>query len=162
MLWPIIRLYELEGPGLIVECASGVLYTNQAGGNYCMQPETEGVLVPLGNACKIEDKLYAFFTGPDAPTLRLEPSHADALDMILRTPEAPYAMTPTFFLEVDRARLAESMEAWLYVTITACPEPYAFREWNRNEQPELPQHPMHYPFAGFGRRSAVLTWANSD
>ena len=42
------------------------------------------------------------------------------------------------------------------------PRPYAFREWNRNEQPDLPQHPTRYPFAGFGRRSAVLTWANSD
>jgi hypothetical protein len=54
------------------------------------------------------------------------------------------------------------MEAWLYVTITECPEPYAFLDWNRNAQPELPRHPTDYPFAGFGRRSAVLTWANSD
>jgi hypothetical protein len=162
MALPIIRLFELEELALIVECPSGVLYTNQAGGNYCLQPETEGVLVPLGHSCNIEDKLYAFFTGPDAPRRRLEPSHADALDIILRTPEKPYVMTPTFFLEVDRTRLADSMEAWLYVTITESPEPYAFDEWNRNEQPELPQHPTRYPFAGFGRRSGVLTWANSD
>jgi hypothetical protein len=33
---------------------------------------------------------------------------------------------------------------------------------NQNLQPELPQHPTHYPFAGFAGRSGVLTWANSD
>ncbi|NVB84933.1 MAG: hypothetical protein HOV81_41585 [Kofleriaceae bacterium] len=127
-----------------------------------MQPETEGVLVPLGNACNIEDKLEAFFASPDVPPIRLDPTHADALDIILRTPEEPLGWTPTFFLEVDRSRLAESMEAWLYVAITSCPEPWSFREWNRNAQPELGHHPTQYPFAGFAGRSAVLTWANSD
>jgi hypothetical protein len=156
----IIRLYELEGLGLIVEHDSGVFYTNQAGGTCCAQPEIEGVLVPLGT--ETEDKLDAYFASADVPPIRLEPRHADALDVILRTPPEGYAWTPTFFLQVDRSRLAESMEAWLYVTITSCPDPVSFADPNQNLQPELPQHPTHYPFAGFAGRSGVLTWTNSD
>jgi hypothetical protein len=154
----IIRLYDLEGLGLIVEQSSGVFYTNQAGGTFCAQPEIEGVLVPLGSVG--EEKLEAYFAKPEV--IRLEPHNADALDVILRTPAEGDAWAPTFFLQVDRSRLAESMEAWLYVTITSCPEPVSFADWNQNLQPELPQHPTHYPFAGFAGRSGVLTWANSD
>jgi hypothetical protein len=162
MVRPVIRLYQLEELALIIECPSGVLYTNQAGGNFCMQPETEGVLVPLGHSCSIEEKLFAYFTNDVGTVIRLEPKHADALDVILRTPEGTYVKTPTFNLEVDRSRLEESMEAWIYVTITTCPDVSSFQEWNRNAQPELPVHPTMYTFAGFGRGTGVLTWANSD
>ena len=161
MYRPVIRLYELEELALIVECNSGVRYTTQAGGNYCLQPETEGALVPLGTGCAIEDSLAAFYARENVP-VGLSSAQADALDLILRTPVAPYAYTPTFFLEVDRHRLADSMEAWLFVTIKECPEIWSFVEWNRNAQPELERHPTRYPCAGFGRRSAVLVWTNSD
>jgi hypothetical protein len=177
---PVIQLSDLEELALIVECDSGVIYTNQAGGTFCMQPKAEGALVPLGNDCHIEDRLHAFFANPDVPAIGLQPAHADALDLILRTPEEPFVVTPTFFLEVDRSRLDDSMEAWLYVTIVACPDEHLIaytqyrdgtisrtatlsgREWSPDDQPELGPHATLYPFSGFGRRPAVLTWANSD
>jgi hypothetical protein len=174
---PVISLYGLEGLALIVECPSGVLYTKQAGGTFCMHPIAEGVLVPLGSECRLQEKLAALFA---RQAIQLKPAHADALDIILRMPEEPYVVTPTFFLEVDRGRLDESMEAWLYVTILACPEEHMVgfaldrdgnlsgaqtlsgRAWSPDDQPELGPHASLYPLSGFGRRSAVLTWPNSD
>lgn len=136
MTRPVISLYGLEGLGLIVPYPSGVLYTNQTGGA--------------------------------------------TLDAILHTPEEPFVVTPAFFLELDRARLADSMEAWLYVTITACPDEHMIayaghsdgtfsmvqtlsgQPWSPADQPELTQYVGLYPITGFGRRSAILTWPNSD
>jgi hypothetical protein len=174
---PVIKLYDLEGLALIVEWPSGVIYTNQAGGTFCMQPTAEGVLVPLGSECSVEDKLAALLA--DKP-IRLRSEDADALDVILRTPEEPYVVTPTFFLEVDRSRLEESMEAWLYVTIIACPDEHmrtyasdgkgrligvttlSGRRWHPDDQQELGSRATLYSISGFAGRRAVLTWPNSD
>jgi len=177
MSQPVISLYGLEGLALIVSFPSGVLYTNQTGGVCCCQPMLEGMLVPLESACDVEPKLAAFFAEHGG---NLCDADADALDVILRTPEASYVVTPTFFLEVDRARLRDSMEAWLHVTVMACPDehlvatitspaeghfgmrPLSGRTWSPADQPELGEHASLYPFSGFGRTSAVLTWPNSD
>ena len=43
---PLIRLYG-SIVGVIVLRESGVLYSNQTGGNYCLQPEEEGVYIPI-------------------------------------------------------------------------------------------------------------------
>src|SRR5450432_573107 len=86
---PVIRLDGLQGLGLVVQCSSGVLYTNQAGGHSCMQPLEEGVLVPLGERCNIEPELTAFFEKGGG---RLELSDADSLDVILQAPEPPWVI----------------------------------------------------------------------
>ena len=174
---PVISLHGLRGLALIVKRSSGVLYTNQTGGNCCMHPVEEGVLVPLEEHCDIEAKLAAFFERRGGI---LEHSDADELEVILRTPEPPYCITPTFFLDVDRDRLRDSMEAWLYVVVKACPDEHLIgyaqdgngdlsrirtlsgRQWNPSQQPELGQNTLLYPLSGFGRASAVLTWENSD
>jgi uncharacterized protein DUF6210 len=174
---PVISLYGLEGLGLIVPYPSGVLYTHQTGGTNCAHPVEEGVFVPLGSECRVAQRLGALFQ--DQIRARLTNADADALDAVLHTPEAPFAVTPAFFLEIDRARLADSMEAWLYVTIRVCPDErmtaYAWhadgtfskvqtlsgRSWNPADQPELNQYTGLYPITGFGR-SAILTWPNSD
>jgi hypothetical protein len=175
---PVISLYGLEGLGLVVPYPSGVLYTNQTGGTTCAHPVEEGVFVPLGSECRLEEKLDRIFQHQFAA--RLTSADADALDAILHTPEEPFVVTPAFFLEVDRTRLDDSMEAWLYVTITACPDEHmiAFaghgdgtfsmvqtlsgRTWNPADQPELATYAGLYPITGLGRRSAILTWPNSD
>ena len=72
------------------------------------------------------------------------------------------------------------MEAWLHVTIMGCPDEHmiAFSQdregrlsdivtssggaWSPDDKPELGPHATLYPFSGFGRRSAVLVWPNSD
>jgi hypothetical protein len=72
------------------------------------------------------------------------------------------------------------MEAWLYVTIIACPDEHMVayasdregrlslittlsgRAWSPDDQPELGPHARQYPVSGFAARSAVLTWPNSD
>lgn len=177
---PVIQLYNLEEPALIIEWASGVIYTNQAGGTFCMQPKLEGVLVPLGNDCNLDDRLTAYFAKTDVPAIGLRPADADAIDAILRTPVDGFVVTPTFFVEVDRSRLADSMEAWLYVTIVACPDEHLIayqqhgdgtyshtmtlsgRAWSPEDQPELGPYATLYHISGFGRRPAVLTWINSD
>lgn len=175
---PVISLYSLTGLALLVRRASGVLYTNRAGGNYCMQPVEEGVLVPLDDdEGHLQDKLDAFFQRRGG---LLDASDADELDAILQTPEPPRHIAPTFFLEVDRDRLRDSMEAWLYVTVKACPDEHVVgsmpdgngelsmistlsgRRWHPSQQPELERSANLYPLTGFGRASAVLTWPNSD
>jgi len=68
--------------------------------------------------CDVLGKLEAFFATTKG---RLSETDADALDSILQTAEPPMVVAPTFFLEVDRSRLADSVEAWLHVTIRASP-----------------------------------------
>lgn len=179
-MWPgpTVTLYDLRGLGLIVKRPSGVLYTTQAGGVFCMQPGEEGVLVPLAAWGDVEAKLVAFFAADARRNVKLDAADAGALDLILQTSEPRSAATPTFFLAVDRARLADSMEAWLHVTVTACPDErivsYLYdgtlsmvktlsgRAWHPSQQPELGDHASSYPLTGFGRAAAVLTWENSD
>jgi hypothetical protein len=51
-----LSLYD-AGLGLIIEHPTGVIYSNQTGGNFCLQPELEGAFVPL-DAPTAEDQLY--------------------------------------------------------------------------------------------------------
>lgn len=46
-LKPVIELYDLVQPVIIVEAPTGVIYTNQVGGTACRHPECEGYLLPL-------------------------------------------------------------------------------------------------------------------
>lgn len=130
-----LSLYD-AGLGLIIEHPTGVIYSNQTGGNFCLQPELEGAFVPL-DAPAVEDQLYAWFTQGDGHPIRLPMSDADRVDEILRDAH----LAPT--IVVDRERLAESSEAWIYVLL---------------------QETEFSVFSGFGPypRRGVLTWANSD
>lgn len=128
---------------LLVEQASGVVYRNQVGGVTCWQAELEGVLAPLEiNQADVERIMR----------LRYPPGHgisaeiADVLDAALAgQPGARY-------LKVDRARLHESLEAWVYVVA--------------DTQDDTPDHLLGPDYfgavLGFGRVNAVLTWPNSD
>jgi hypothetical protein len=107
-----------------------------------MQPEIEGVFVPL-EAEQANDALVAWFTGPkysgSGAMLGLDAEDADRIDEILRT------LRPAgFAATVDRAQLRDSVEAWVHVVI--------------HDEVALSL------FSGFGPypRSAVLTWVNSD
>jgi hypothetical protein len=133
-----VRLYFAKGIGVIAASASGVLYSNQAGGTSCLQPELEGIYIPLDDAFdNIEHRLLEYFEGPrhlgTGAVHGLDVRDADYIDSIL--PQC---------LVVDRTRLASSMEAWVHVRL-------------RRDVSVRPT------FEGFEENSvAVLTWANSD
>ncbi|AZZ92678.1 hypothetical protein EUZ85_18880 [Hahella sp. KA22] len=48
-----ITLYDSVGTAIIIGCKSGVIYSNQTGGTACLQPEYEGVLIPIANTIGI-------------------------------------------------------------------------------------------------------------
>ncbi|WP_437926235.1 DUF6210 family protein [Sorangium sp. So ce291] len=128
---------------LVVEHPSGVVYQNQVGGVVCWQAEMEGVLSPLdvsaGAAQRIQDCPY--LSGREGITAEV----ADAIDALLAS--EPGAR----FLKVDRARLGQSWEAWVYVLIDS-PESSATDAAGV----------YHGPIYGFGGARGVLTWPNSD
>lgn len=146
------RLWENVGLGLIVDWPSGVVFSNQTGGTSCLQPEFEGVFVPLRNDCELpgdrllspESELVAYFEGPKhrgAGAIRgLDKSDAEFIGSVL----AKWRLDD--FIAVDSSRLAESHEAWVHVVV-------------RGNEPgaDLPL----FDFAPYPRRG-VLTWSNSD
>lgn len=144
-----IILYDLEEPMLLISAKSGVLYQNQAGGNLCYQMELEGVLMPLGistaNSSSIEKLNFS------SEKKGISRDVADAIDDILSSE------TETKFLRVDRERMHESMEAWIYVRVTS-----SQGDFSTIESALLTHNtPLSYSF-GFGLCSGVLTWPNSD
>lgn len=149
---PTIKLFEHVGLGLIIEYPSGVAYSNQTGGTCCLAPSLEGVFVPLRNDCakpsqellSPEHALVAYFDGPKwqgtgAP-LGIDADDADFIDQVLAEHRLSHCII------VDRARLRDSHEAWVHVTVT-------------DEESSLA--PL---FSGFGPypRPGVLTWTNTD
>jgi HEAT repeat protein len=138
---PLITLEFVHGLGVIVIYPSGVLYSNQVGGYATLTPEIEGVYVPLINTeVHSEKMLWDHFTGPKwkgSCADGIDTEDADVIDGVLKS------AYPTDLLTVDRSRLSESCEAWVYVDIA-------------------PQPHDGYPLYGFGERKGVLTWYNSD
>jgi hypothetical protein len=136
-----ISLWEFRGIGVIVAHPSGVHYSNQAGGYLCSHPEIEGVFLPLaGPDTEWHTQLDQHFfygekyaghcyRGIDEETARF-------LDVLLASSPVSRGIT------VDRDRLAESIEAWIYVTIAPGTGDDAI--------------------AGFDGATGVLTWQNSD
>src|SRR5689334_5814997 len=94
---------------LIVEHSSGVRYLNQVGGVLCWQAEVEGVLAPLDATPEVNERIQncPYPSGRKGITKEI----ADTIDALLASHRG------TTFLKVDRARLDESWEAWVYVLI---------------------------------------------
>ncbi len=134
---PVILLYELFGVGLIIPWPSGVIYQGQVGGHYCLPFQEEGVFVPLETHTFKESKeLQDYFTGPKWGGWCGEGIDDETADFIDRT-LAPLRVDE--FIKVDRSRLRESVEAWVYVDVPT--EPY---------------------LSGLTPCKAILTWNNSD
>jgi hypothetical protein len=140
---PIIDLAVMPYDAMLVLAhPSGVVYRNQVGGVTCFQKELEGVLgaVDLGDA-----EVERIMNLPFAPGHGVSVELADALDAILT------GNARTRHVTVDRARLRDSLEAWVFVHA------------DTREAP--PDHRVGDYFGsifGFGKASAVLTWPNSD
>jgi hypothetical protein len=128
---------------LVLEHRSGVTYKNQVGGVTCWQAELEGVLAPIDLG---DEDVVRIMDFPYKPGRGLGVEHADAIDAILA------ANPPTRHVTVDRGRLAESLEAWVHVTVAT-----------EDETPSGLLGPSYFGAAfGFGKVKGVLTWLNSD
>ena len=95
-----------------------------------MHPQMEGFVLPL-DFHSLEDRLARVLLNRD----QLTEEDADEVDaMLARFPHASCAT-------VDRTRLKESMEAWVYVNVVENDACY---------------------FSGFGTFNGVMTWQSSD
>lgn len=118
---PRIHLWDAVGLGLILDYPSGIHYSNQAGGHACLQPTLEGIYVPLRNdilehstLMSPATDLWQYFTGPPLlgmGALGLNQRDADHIDAIFTRYRLETLLT------VDRLRLSESYEAWVWVTV---------------------------------------------
>lgn len=133
----VINLYALpDEVMLIIEHPSGVLYENQVGGVVCWQASIEGVLTPLDLPTNAVQKIIEL---PYLDGRGISSELADAVDS---------ALAGTY-VKVDRARIADSFEAWIFVVA----------EISETSDEE----PRHFGAPrGFGRSAGVLTWPNSD
>jgi len=118
----VFLLYDLKQPALIFLNEPGPLYRNQTGGVSCYQSEERGALLPVPNY--VVDSLPRRLKN----YIRLSHEDADKIDDIWSRMQGLGNLT------VDRKRLGESGEAWVYV---------------------------HIDFRGYSG-PAVLTWENSD
>ena len=158
---PILDLRYTLGnePGLIVLCQSGVRYNNQTGGTNCLSPIEEGVYLPLFD--DLHDQatpLASYFTDTKiytTGTVGIDEMDAEFIDSILSIGDF------TKLLKVDRTRLNDSHEAWLYVDILFKSKVSDFGfsgEVSTKEQIDTLLSPMY----GFYGSKGVLTWENSD
>jgi uncharacterized protein DUF6210 len=133
-----VVLWNLEGAAAIVLEASGVVYSNQTCGNACAQPEAEGILVPFNDDPPLdhpERALWERLARILENAHYLTPRLADKVD-------AEFAADPdTRCATVDRSRLKDSHESWVYIDLDGTASGL---------------------LRGFGRSKAVLTWPNSD
>jgi len=140
---PIIELYSIDQACLILLAKSGFVYWNQTAGVACGQRGEEGVLVPLLD--RVQDESGSLVECPLhlaladlawGPVLGIvDDKRADEIDALFRR------FYFTECLSVDRSRLLESEEAWVYVRIN----PFKFRLG-----------------VNVATEAGVLVWPNSD
>lgn len=127
-----IKLWDLEGYGIIIKCKSGIIYLNQTGGTACYDSEVEGAFCPLIDEAETQiEKLGKLTTNKS----KITPKEADEIDSILSS------NPDTKFIKVDREKLSESWESWLHVIVDS-------------EQSVCIEYSSSI--------SAILTWPNSD
>jgi Family of unknown function (DUF6210) len=149
---PIITLWGAQNIGLILLYPSGVRYENQAGGYMCLHPSEEGVYAPLyvhriDQEAMLEDHFFRSPKWGGCCFDGIDHEDADVIDHILGLARE------TRHIKVDRSRLRDSCEAWIYVNVVT--------QADGNEQNYTSDIPP-YPAAGFGECNGVLTWRNSD
>ncbi len=141
------------------------------GGYACLQPEVEGVYVPLvDELIDQETLLYEYFIGPKWHgwcSNEIDSEDADIIDEILNR------SFHTRLLKVDRSQFRSSFEAWIYVTIATQPDEQPIHydsstgigvtaSGNTILDSDYERGTLFYPFYGFGQTTGILTWSNSD
>ena len=145
---PLIDLYWTTGAFVIVSRPTGIQYTNQTGGNACRHPCLEGFVVPIEcdeeNPGAVQRRLTELFEGPvwqggGARGEGISEDDAAYIDAALYQP-------PGWNISVDRSRLSDSDEAWVWVELHPSERDPDFPLFSR----------MTPPITG------VLSWTNSD
>ena len=137
-----ITLWNSEGVLLIILAKSGVVYKNQTCGGCCLAPREEGILLPFNNEYPLaqpELRLEAQLAALTSNVQHLAEDEANQIDNFLND-QGPWSSNVAC-ARVDRTRLYDSHEAWIYVDV------------EENDG---------CLFTGFGRCKGVLTWHNSD
>jgi hypothetical protein len=138
-----ICLYDLNRLGLILLEPSGVFYYNQVCGHSCLQKFEEGIFSYIRDDGQ---ELYKSVSEYLLYKNSLATGDADFIDsQFIQSCDAKY-------LRVDRNRLGNSMEAWVYVII------------DQSLNDDMKNESVYYntAFKGFACTGAVLTWDNSD
>ena len=129
--------------GLIILQPSGAFYTLETGGYACYHESAEGVFVPVHEETEDSQQglLTAHFTGPKWNgwcSEGIDEKDAEYIDYV-------FSLSPaTDYLRVDRFRLDDSKEAWVYIRIS-----------ESGDDPNC-------PISGFGNCKGVFVWGNSD
>jgi hypothetical protein len=137
----LVHIWETEGLGLVVFLPTRVFYTRQVGGISCAHPEAQGVYVLLRDHAR---ELEAYFIGPKWGGLctgGIDDETADFIDAFLDSTGLPGLR----FIRVDRTRLQDSREAWVYVDVD-----------------EQFSGAKCAPIENLGAAKGILTWPNSD
>lgn len=108
--------------GVIIAWPSGVTYSNQANGVACEHPELEGVFYPIATKpihfgpqnAELSDFVLENRDGNRGP---LSEIIADFIDDFLKRTDFPFSAV------VDRNHLPESVEAWVWLTLTRSDAP---------------------------------------
>ena len=135
-----VRHASLDGlsqAALIILQPSGMVYEAQVGGTWCRREVAEGFLVPFDNESPFDSPNLALHVQLHKllwEMMSLTDELAEAFDRLLS------AHINTAGVSVDRSRLGDSCEAWVYVDV---------RETDNS------------PLRGFANCKAVLTWPNS-
>jgi hypothetical protein len=118
-----IDLNELIGTGLLVKKDTGVTFSVQTAGNFCLMPEEEGFFIPVGNDVdennifhSLQDDLWEYFREPniigEGAIHGISEENANFIDDLF---QKKYASLRN--LKVDRAMLNKSHEGWVHVEI---------------------------------------------
>lgn len=134
-----ICLYNLEQAGIIILDRTGVVYFNQVGGSDCVQEKAEGLFVPVSNDPPL-DSLDLNLTTRLRSLTKGKGSFSHGVVKEINALLLEVSSSDGY--QVSMARLKDSKESWVYITVTPQGE---FSQYN-----------------GYETFDAVLTWPNSQ
>lgn len=144
---PLIHLNSPFIAMVLISWPSGVRFEVQCAGTFCYQKRLEGICIPFDDEGTIGAQLGKLhLICCDTP---LSEADADTIDAILQFKPLEY-IYPGLPIGVDRARLAESCEAWVPVNILP-----------RDDRYDVDLYEDLLPVAFVGHQ-AILTWMNCD
>ena len=157
---PLVKLFGDTGAGLILRCASGIHYMNQAGGPICFWLYAEGAFVPLANAGdgSIGRRLFEHFhRSRDKTFMRgVNAEDADFIDALL-------AEQGLNFIKVNRAGIGsewdiDSWQKWDWGELLTSP----WEAWLPVRVEAAPNSKLTGTMSGIDCADAVLIWENSN